>query len=130
MPGPEFKFGPGFFELSISAVLPACRLVLVELQTKFQLLNRLIGGLDGFHAVATEVMGSLFHVRFRPAQGFERFADFWMLFPWSRRGRGRRAGCRGWPKISLVPRRPRPGNIGKTHRRTPANPQSPMPSSH
>ncbi len=69
MPGAEFKFGPGFFVLSRSDVLPACRLVLVELQTKFQLLNRLIGGLDGFHAVATEVMGGVFHVCFRPALG-------------------------------------------------------------
>src|SRR5260370_40568310 len=113
MPGPEFKFGPGFFELSISAVLPACRLVLVELQTKFELLNRLIGALDGFHAVATEVMGGVFHVRFRPAQGFERLADFWMLFRWSRRGRGRRAGCRCCRKISLVRRGRRRGNERK-----------------
>src|SRR5260370_22292675 len=57
----------------------ACRLVLVELQAKFQLLNRLIGSLDGFQAVATEVMGGVFHVCFRTAQGFERFVDFRML---------------------------------------------------
>src|SRR5258708_13915994 len=105
MPGPEFKFGPGFFELSISAVLPACRLVLVELQTKFQLLNRLIGGLDGFHAVATEVMRGVFHVCFRAAQGFERFADFRMLF---RRSGGHSAVPAPFRRSSLFPgcRRP------------------------
>ncbi len=93
---------------------PACRLVLVELQTKLKLLNRLIGGLDGFHAVATEVMRGVFHVCFRAAQGFERFADFRMLFRWSCRGRGRqRASCRCYRKVSLVRRRRRRGDERK-----------------
>src|SRR5260370_27497865 len=108
-PGPNSSSAPSFFELSRNVVPLGGRLVLVELQTKFQLLDRLIGGLDGFHAVATEVMGGVFHVRFRPAQGFERLADFWLLFRWSRRGPGGPAGRRRCRQISLVRRGRRRG---------------------
>src|SRR5258708_11694828 len=90
-PRPNSSSAPSFFELSRNDVPLGGRLVLVELQTKFQLLDRLIGGLDGFHAVATEVMGGVFHVCFRPAQGFERFADFRVPF---RRSGGTRGGPR------------------------------------
>jgi hypothetical protein len=53
-----------------------CRLVLVVFQTKFKLLYRPIRCLDGFDAVAAEIMRGMFHVYFRPTKGLERFADF------------------------------------------------------
>src|SRR5437879_13413707 len=70
-----------------------------------ELLNRLIGCLDGFHAMAAEVMRGVFHMLFRPAQSRECFADLRMRFLGScRRGGGQRVRrWRCW-SIGLVRR--------------------------
>jgi hypothetical protein len=85
----EFVFGPGLFLDRILIAkrrekLPRGVSILIELQAKFQLTDRLVGCPDSFHAVAAKVMSRMFHVLFGAAQCSERFADLRMRFCRSR----------------------------------------------
>lgn len=64
----------------------------IEFEAELELVNRLVGGFDGIHAVSAEIMRAMLEMRASALQSSDGFADFRMGFG---RRRCRRCGRSG-----------------------------------
>ena len=62
-------------------------ILLIELESLFELVNGLVSSANCFHAVTAKIVGGVFHVLLGPAQRGDRFTDFRVRLSGIRGGR-------------------------------------------